>query len=119
MNHAIDLPPPRDWQVFEDEKLETLVIATTAPPDAKIQKLARQLTDKHAKEGRFQLPPHYRARGEDLAELKHRVLGEDGSHQGITGSGKAGVQGMGGIGKTVLAAALAQDQEISRDTRWR
>ena len=118
MPHAVELPPPRDWQVFEDfcrdlfaaewgdpetqkhgrlgqqqqgldvfglrkgrwqgvqckrkrvfpesrltEKevraevqaayafsrpIETLVLATTAPPDAKIQNLAAKLTDDHA-----------------------------------------------------------------------
>ena len=120
MAHAVELPPPRDWQVFEDfcrdlfaaewndpeaqkhgrpgqqqhgvdivgrrdgrwqaiqckrkrtfpetqltEKqlraeveaaydfprpLESLVIATTAPPDAAIQAVAAKLTDDHAKE---------------------------------------------------------------------
>ncbi len=117
MSHAVQLPPPRDWQVFEDfcrdlfaaewgdpdtqkygrpgqqqsgvdvfgrraakwqglqckcrrtfpvsrlrerevraevaaaqafaQPFETLVIATTAPPDTRLQDLARELTEEH------------------------------------------------------------------------
>jgi hypothetical protein len=59
-----------------------------------------------------ELPPHYLSRAEDLAGLKQKLLAGDGN-VGITGQTSAvGVQGMSGIGKTVLAAALARDSEV-------
>jgi WD40 repeat protein len=58
------------------------------------------------------LPPHYLPREEVLTGLKEELLSGDAS-VAITGQGQpVGVQGMGGIGKTVLAAALAHDSEI-------
>jgi WD40 repeat protein len=58
-----------------------------------------------------ELPPHYLPRAADLAGLKQKLLA-GGANVGITGQSSAvGVQGMGGIGKTVLAAALAHDSE--------
>ena len=36
---------------FEKGSLDTLVVATTAPPDTKLQKLARELTDQHGEGG--------------------------------------------------------------------
>ncbi len=59
-----------------------------------------------------ELPPHYLAREADLAGLKQKLLA-GGASMGITGQSSAmGVQGMGGIGKSVLAAALARDREV-------
>ncbi|HEU0076889.1 MAG TPA: toll/interleukin-1 receptor domain-containing protein, partial [Longimicrobiaceae bacterium] len=58
------------------------------------------------------LPPHYLPRPEDLGRLREALLGGSGSAMGITGvSYKLGLQGQGGIGKSVLAAALARDEE--------
>jgi hypothetical protein len=55
------------------------------------------------------LPPHYLPREDVLGALKQRLLLGDTS-VAITGQGQAmGIQGMGGIGKSVLAAALARD----------
>ena len=60
------------------------------------------------------LPPHYLPREDELVELKEKLLA-DVRNVAITGRGQAvGVQGMGGIGKTVLAAALAQNSEVRR-----
>src|SRR5271166_2241969 len=59
-----------------------------------------------------ELPPHYLPREADLVGLKEKLLA-GGASMGITGRSSAvGVQGMGGIGKTVLAAALAHDSEV-------
>jgi tetratricopeptide (TPR) repeat protein len=58
------------------------------------------------------LPPHYLPREKVLTGLKQKLL-SGGASVAITGQGQAfGVQGMGGIGKTVLAAALAHDSEV-------
>lgn len=234
MSVAVELPPPRDWQVFEDfcrdlfaaewgdphaqehgrsgqkqhgvdlfgrrdgrwqavqckrkqrfpeskltaaevrrevekaykfsQRLETLVIATTARPDTGIQDLAARLTDEHAETSderrRFRvvvygwddlcrmlrkhprlhdswhrnllapmpkkrevesgllpiprLPPHFLPRPEDLAPLKRAVLADGAQRLGVTGSARhlVGVQGMGGIGKTVLSVAACRDAQV-------
>lgn len=58
------------------------------------------------------LPPHYLPREADLVGLKEKLFAGC-ANVGITGQSSAvGVQGMGGIGKTVLAAALARDLEV-------
>ncbi|BAY24597.1 WD-repeat protein [Calothrix sp. NIES-2100] len=60
-----------------------------------------------------ELPPHFLPRLEELAPLKQKVLSPTKQPVGITGkSRRVGVQGMGGIGKTVLATALARDEEV-------
>jgi WD40 repeat protein len=56
-------------------------------------------------------PPGYVVR-EDLASLRIALLGEQGA-VGVTGMA-VGFQGQGGIGKTVLAAALARDETVRR-----
>jgi len=66
-----------------------------------------------------ELPPHYLPREADLAGLKQKLLA-GGANVGITGqSSTVGVQGMGGIGKTVLAMALARDSEVRCSGRLR
>ena len=54
------------------------------------------------------LPPHFLPRPDDLEPLKAAVLADVDT--GTTH--KVGVQGMGGIGKSVLTAALARDDEV-------
>jgi WD40 repeat protein len=49
------------------------------------------------------LPAHFLPRTGDIQALKDAML---------AGGGKFGLQGMGGIGKTVLATALAHDPEV-------
>jgi len=63
------------------------------------------------------LPPHFLPRPEYLDLLKATVLAgvEEGRPVVVTGAArKVGVQGMGGIGKSVMAAALARDEEVQR-----
>jgi hypothetical protein len=57
------------------------------------------------------LPPHFPRPG-DFQALKDAVLTGLSNRVALTGAGKIGVQGMGGIGKSVLAAALARDPEV-------
>ena len=87
---------------FPGQPIGPNVLTTPFPPD-----LARLHSVP-------ELPPHYLARTEDLSGLKQKLLAGDGN-MGITGTSSAvGVQGMGGIGKTVLATALAHDSEVRK-----
>jgi TIR domain/NB-ARC domain len=91
---------PAQPQPFPGERKEPIAAAAPFPLN-----LARL-------HGVPKLPPHYLPREEDLAGLKRRLLVGVES-VAITGQGQAvGVQGMGGIGKTVLATALANDSEV-------
>ena len=59
-----------------------------------------------------ELPPHFLPRLE-LQSLKAQVLSDALQPVVMTGSSqRIGVQGMGGIGKSVLAAALAREPEV-------
>jgi DNA polymerase III delta prime subunit len=58
------------------------------------------------------LPPHYLPREEVLAGLKQKLLAGCANVSITRQSSAVGVQGMGGIGKSVLAAALARDSEV-------
>ena len=60
-----------------------------------------------------ELPPNFLPRPEALDALKARVLTAETRPVGVTGAAqRVGVHGMGGIGKSVLAAALARDEEL-------
>ena len=58
----------------------------------------------------LRLPRSYVARPEEVQLLKSSVLSQNSSAPGV--SATTAIQGQGGIGKTVLAAALTQDSEI-------
>ena len=58
------------------------------------------------------LSPHFLPRLRDLQAPKGALLSGFTKLVALTGTGKIGVQGMGGIGKTVLAVALAHDSEV-------
>ena len=91
---------PTQPQPFPGKRAESAISTAPFPPN-----LARL-------HGAPELPPHYLPREADLAGLKQKLLSGDAS-VAITGQGQAlGVQGMGGIGKTVLATALAHDLEV-------
>jgi len=59
------------------------------------------------------LPPHFLERPEALRRLRDAVTADLERRIVITGvSSRVGVQGMGGIGKSVLAAAMARDTRV-------
>ena len=61
------------------------------------------------------LPPHYRAQPDRLRKLREALLIDLQKPVVVTGAAaRVGVEGMAGIGKSVLAAALARDLEIRR-----
>jgi WD40 repeat protein len=51
---------------------------------------------------------------EEIDELRAALLAGGQGAVAITGGGRLGLYGQGGIGKTVLAAALARDEELRR-----
>jgi WD40 repeat protein len=67
-----------------------------------------------------ELPPHYLVRANDVEQLERTLLEPGGGAVGITGMGqsshrgadKHGLYGMGGLGKSVLAAAIARQLTI-------
>jgi WD40 repeat protein len=91
---------PAQPQTFPGKGAESAISTAPFPPN-----VARL-------HGVSDLPPHYLPREADLAGLKQKLLA-GGANVGVTGQSSAmGVQGMGGVGKTVLAAALARDLEV-------
>jgi hypothetical protein len=61
------------------------------------------------------LPKRSLPRDEDVAALKELVLGESANKVVMTGvARKVGLQGMGGVGKSVLAAMIARDEAVRR-----
>jgi len=61
------------------------------------------------------LPPHFLGRPEIMRKLKDSILIDLQKPVVETGSSsQVGIQGMGGIGKSVLASAVARDREIRR-----
>ena len=61
------------------------------------------------------LPLHFVPRADDLGRLRRLLLESASGALGITAEpGRMGLHGQGGIGKSVLAAALARDEEVRR-----
>lgn len=81
--------------------------------------LTRQLSDPAPPLGKLvavpTLPVHYLAQRDRLLNLRDALLIDLQRPVVVTGAAaRVGVQGMGGIGKSVLAAALARDLEVRR-----
>jgi WD40 repeat protein len=81
--------------------------------------LVRQLSDPAPPLGKLvavpTLPVHYRAQPDRLRALRDALLVDLQTPVVVTGAAaRVGVEGMGGIGKSVLANALARDLEVRR-----
>ena len=59
-------------------------------------------------------PPHFLPRPDKLETLRSLLLAMRGGTVAITGVVRVGLFGMGGIGKSVLAAWLAEDDQVRR-----
>jgi hypothetical protein len=82
-----------------------------------VQRLMLNLNDVRWRLGQMRdvpVPPrHHLLRADVLDALKEKILIGSGRPVGVTGvAAMLGVQGMGGIGKSVLAAILARDWEM-------
>jgi hypothetical protein len=87
--------------------------------ESSLEKLIRQMSEPVAPMGKLigvpTLPPHFLRRPERVKALKEAVLADLLRPVVITGTAaKTGIHGMGGIGKSVLAATLARDFEVRR-----
>ena len=87
--------------------------------DTHLANLVSQLSDPEPPLGKLvgvpSLPAHFLARADRLRALKDAVLVDLQKPVVITGAAaRVGIQGMGGIGKSVLAAALARDRDVRR-----
>lgn len=85
--------------------------------DASLANLVTHLIQPNPKLGALlgvpDLPPHFLARPELMRRVKDALLVDLQTAQVITSADSSvGVQGMGGIGKSVLAVALARNREV-------
>lgn len=87
--------------------------------DARLETLLRQIGESVVALGKLvavpDLPPHFLPRPDALTSIKMAVLADLKKPMVVTGTArKTGLQGMGGLGKSVLASALARDCEVRR-----
>jgi hypothetical protein len=87
---------------------------------AHLASLARQLADSLPPLGKLvavpSLPDHYLEQGDRIRALRDMVLADLRKPVVVSGtSGRVGLHGMGGIGKSLLANALARRPEIRRE----
>jgi hypothetical protein len=60
------------------------------------------------------LPEEYVPRPTELARIRDTLLNSNRPSVGLIGPSPVGVQGMGGVGKTVLASALVREQAVRK-----
>ena len=87
--------------------------------DAHLANLTRQLSDPLPPAGKLvavpELPPHYLDQPARIAALRDILLADLQKPVVVSGAAaRVGLQGMGGIGKSVLASALAHRPEVRR-----
>lgn len=87
--------------------------------DANLANLIRQLNDPLPPAGKLvaipELPPHYLDQPARIAALRDILLADLQKPVVVSGAAaRVGLQGMGGIGKSVLASALAHRPEVRR-----
>jgi len=86
------------------ENFTKIITSLNAPWNYKIRNLFFNVPE---------LPPNFLPRLTDSHAIKNAVLYEDEKTRGITGvKPKVGILGMAGIGKSVLANAVAHDNEV-------
>lgn len=101
-----------------EAKTDKILSALYAAPE---KQTASQLDKTMSRLQRFRLynvpklPENFLPRQDDLQLILGLLNGDDGGRVAITGrSLRVGVQGMGGVGKSVLAAAIARSYEVEQ-----
>ena len=84
-----------------------------------LENLVRQLSEEPPRVGKLvavpELPPHFHQQRDRIKALRDMLLVDLQGPVVVTGAAaRVGVQGMGGIGKSVLANALARRPEVRR-----
>src|ERR1035437_1602641 len=105
---------PEDLRLIHSEDFRS-----DAQFDVRLSALIRQLSDALPPVGKLvavpELPPHYLDQPRRVAALRDILLADLRKPVVVSGaSGRVGLQGMGGIGKSVLASALAHRPEVRR-----
>lgn len=105
---------PEELQLFDAPDFRDDTLYTE-----RFEKLVRQVSELIAPMGQLMgipsLPPHIIKRIDLLLELKESLLADLRRPVVVTGTAaRIGVHGMGGIGKSVLAALLAHDHQVRR-----
>jgi hypothetical protein len=86
---------------------------------ARLATLVRQLDQPISPLGRLigvpELPAQFQARAADMAAIRAALLRDSHAPVVLTAAGhRVGIQGMGGIGKSILAAAVVREVEVRR-----
>jgi len=105
---------PEDLRVIQAEDFRD-----DAQFDKHLADLIRQLAVPPPPVGKLvgvpELPAHYREQPDRLVELRDLVLTDLRKPVVLSGAaGRSGLRGMGGVGKSVLASALAHRPEVRR-----
>lgn len=110
-----------DYDVVPEElsELDCLDFRATVPYQKSFKRLVRNLIEPAPSLAQLQgvpdLPPHYIPRPNELERLKNNVLTDVYTPEVISDSQRTTViQGMGGIGKSVMAAAFGRSCDTRR-----
>ena len=120
--HDVEMQRIAETRAEEKIRLKGIIQGTEADLaaiDLKIERLTQGLQGNQATLASLfsvpNLPPRYLERTEYLDPFREALLSGEAEAVGITGRSQyVGVQGMGGLGKSVLAAALAWDEQVRR-----
>jgi WD40 repeat protein len=123
--HVKEVPPYRQNRFERDYNIHIIPYDDHSEVPVFLRELVQELGKPEREEGEKKaiptpggaigvpdLPEYFLERPDYLDRIRSSVLAGAGKPVGITGTGRIGLYGMGGIGKSVLAAALARDEGV-------